>query len=609
MIPTGFEPVAYCLEGSCSIQLSYGTKIKWVRQKCCKSNTLSFMSVQSGEGLSRFCLSKLRSEVFTFADHLQTTPMNLTHWKDDLPASFVVFLVALPLCLGIAVASGASPIAGLISGIVGGIVIGFLSGSELSVSGPAAGLTAIVYTAITSMESYEMFLLAVVVAGIMQVVFYFLKAGIIGYYFPNAVIKGMLAAIGLILILKQIPHALGYHESYEGDISFQTGEGNTFTEIMDAFRYADPGAVIISMVALGILILFERPFVKGIKAFKILPGALFAVLSGVGINALFATWMPEWFLSGKQLVNIPVPENTVGLLQEIRFPDFKKAGEPAVYITGFTIALVASIESLLSLEASDKLDPLKRVSPPSRELGAQGIGNILSGLIGGIPVTAVIVRSSANINTGAKTKLSAILHGIWLLLALVFIANLLNYIPLAALAAILLLIGYKLARPSLFRDKYKKGKMRFIPFVVTILAILFTDLLIGIGIGLVVGIIFVLKSNVTRCMEVENKGNQVFIRFVKDATFIHKAMVLKALSNIPVGADVHIDASQADFVDLDIAEAIQTFADVSRDRGIQVSVEGVKALHMPRQHPSLHPRMRHHAEHRTFSSESPEDKS
>lgn len=505
--------------------------------------------------------------------------MNLKNLKDDLPASLVVFLVALPLCLGIAVASGASPMAGIISGIVGGIVVGALSGSSLSVSGPAAGLTAIVYTAIVSMESYEMFLLAVVVAGIIQVIMGQLKAGIIGYYFPNAVIKGMLAAIGLILILKQIPHAVGYHVDFEGDLSFQTADNeNTFTQIVRALRNSDMGAIIISVSSLLVLILFEQPKMKQFGLFKILPGALFAVLTGVGINALFIAYAPELVLYGPQLVQVPVNDGISGFLGEFTLPDFSKFAEPAVYITGFTIALVASIESLLSLEASDKLDPLKRVSPPSRELGAQGIGNIVAGMLGGIPVTAVIVRSSANINSGGKTKMSAILHGIWLLLSLLFMANLLNYIPLSCLAAILLLIGYKLASPALFRAKYKKGKMRFIPFIVTIIAILFTDLLVGIAIGMVVGIFFVLKSNVTRCLEIEEVDELIVIRFVKDVTFIHKAQVLKALSTIPAGAHVHIDGRRADFVDLDIAEAIESFAEVGRDRQIAVSVEGISLM-------------------------------
>lgn len=518
--------------------------------------------------------------------HLQPTAskkkfMNLSHFKSDLSASVVVFLVAVPLCLGIAVASGASPMAGLVAGIAGGLVVGVFSGSQLSVSGPAAGLTAIVATAIDSMDSYGMFLLAVVVAGIIQVILGQLKAGVIGYYFPNAVIKGMLAAIGIILILKQIPHALGYDADYEGDMAFKSGEDeNTFSQIITAIQTAEPGAIAMTLVALLILILFERPWMKKLGFTKVLPGALFAVLSGVLVNWIFLRYLPDWALTGSHLVNVPVMNGMNDLTNELRFPDFSAYTDSRVYLTGFTIALVASIESLLSLEAGDRLDPLKRVSPASRELGAQGLGNITAGMLGGIPVTAVIVRTSANINSGGRTKLSAILHGVWLLLSLLFLAQYLNYIPLASLAAILLLIGYKLASPSLFRTKYKKGKMRFIPFVVTIVAILFTDLLIGIGIGMVVGIFFVLKSNVTNCMEVIETDDRIVIRLIKDVTFIHKAKVLQALGKIQDGANVHIDAKEAGFVDLDIAEAIQNFARVAEDRHIVVTVEGVKALHM-----------------------------
>jgi MFS superfamily sulfate permease-like transporter len=473
--------------------------------------------------------------------------------------------------------------AGLISGIVGGLVVGFFSGSSLSVSGPAAGLTAIVFNAIESMESYEMFLLAVVVAGVFQVILGQLKAGIIGYYFPNAVIKGMLAAIGIILILKQIPHAIGYDMDHEGDMTFQTADDeNTFSQIWTAIRHSELGAVIISVTCLLILILFDRPKMKAFALFKILPGALFAVLAGVGINVLFQHYAPSLALSGEHLVSMPEIANLDDFIGEMTLPDFTKYTDPAVYITGFTIALVASIETLLSLEAADKLDLLKRISPPSRELGAQGLGNIVAGMIGGIPITAVIVRSSANINSGGKTKLSAIMHGLWLLLSMLFLGQLINLIPLASLASILLLIGYKLANPSLFKRKYKKGHMRFVPFMVTIIAILFTDLLIGIGIGMVVGVFYILKSNVTNCLEMEAKENHYELKFIKDVTFIHKAQVLRALESIPEGAHVHIDGGKADFVDLDIIEALENFADVSKDRGIFVSVEGVNNMYMPK---------------------------
>lgn len=502
--------------------------------------------------------------------------MNLKHIKDDIPASFVVFLVALPLCLGIAVASGASPLSGLISGIIGGIVVGSLSGSSLSVSGPAAGLTAIVLNAIESMETYEMFLLAVVVAGIIQVILGSLKAGVIGYYFPNAVIKGMLAAIGLILILKQIPHALGYDEDSIGDMAFrQADDQNTFTEILVAFEYREMGAIVICAMSLAILILFDRPFMKSLALFKILPGALFAVVGGVGINAIFLQYFPELALQSAHLVNMPVSDSPTAFFEQFRFPDFSKIYHPEIYVTGFTIALIASLESLLSLEATDKLDPMKRVSPPSRELGAQGIGNIAAGMIGGIPLTAVIVRSSANVNSGGKTKLSAVLHGIWLLASLLFLGSILNMIPLSSLAAILLLIGYKLISPQIIKQKFKKGKSQFIPFAATIVAVMFTDLLIGIAIGSVVGIYFVLKSNTVKSVEVSNEDDNWVIEFVKDVTFIHKATVLKALNRIPKGANVRIVGDPTNFVDHDILEALQNFLSTADDRNITVTVEGI----------------------------------
>jgi len=502
--------------------------------------------------------------------------MNLKYLKDDIPASFVVFLVALPLCLGIAVASGASALSGIISGIIGGIVVGALSGSSLSVSGPAAGLTAIVLSAIESMESYEMFLLAVVVAGVIQVILGGLKAGIIGYYFPNAVIRGMLAAIGLILILKQIPHALGYDEDSIGDMAFaQADDQNTFSEILVAFRYREMGAIIICAVSLGIMILFERPWMKSLALFKILPGALFAVIAGVGINALFLQYFSDLALEPSHLVNMPASDSPTEFFGQFRFPDFSKIYHPQIYITGFTIALIASLESLLSLEATDKLDPMKRVSPPSRELGAQGIGNIAAGMIGGIPLTAVIVRSSANVNSGGKTKLSAVLHGIWLLLSLMFLANVLNLIPLASLAAILLLIGYKLISPQIIKRKFKKGKSQFIPFATTIIAVMFTDLLIGIAIGSVVGIYFVLKSNTVKSVKVSYENDDWLIEFVKDVTFIHKATVLKALNRIPEGANVRIVGDPTNFVDHDILESLQNFLGTSKDRKIDVTVVGI----------------------------------
>lgn len=505
--------------------------------------------------------------------------MNFKHLKEDLSASFVVFLVALPLCLGIAVASGAPPLAGLIAGIVGGIVVGALSGSQVSVSGPAAGLTAIVLTAIETMETYEMFLLAVVLSGVIQVMLGALKAGVIAYFFPNSVIKGMLAAIGLILILKQIPHALGYDADYEGDMSFiQPDNENTFTELYKAFIYRSPGAIMITTISLGILLLFERPAMKRIAAFKIIPGALFAVLAGVGLNTLFISYYPQFAMTGEHLVNIPIADSPREFFGQFSLPDFSGFANSAIYVTAITIALVASIETLLSLEASDKLDPLKRVSPASRELGAQGVGNIISGLIGGIPITAVIVRSSANITAGAKTKLSAIIHGLWLALSLIFLGSILNLIPLSALAAILLLIGYKLIKPSMIKSMYQKGWNQFIPFAVTLIAIMFTDLLVGIGIGVVVGLFFVLRTNFVESITFEKDDNGYKLVMLKDVSFLNKATLLRSLDRIPDGANVAIDASKVSFVDQDIEEAIMGFIDVAKDRDVKVTVKGIENL-------------------------------
>jgi len=505
--------------------------------------------------------------------------MSFKYFKEDLSASFVVFLVALPLCLGIAVASGAPPLAGLIAGIVGGLIVGILSGSAVSVSGPAAGLTAIVLSAIETMETYEMFLVAVVLAGVIQVILGTLNAGVIGYFFPNSVIKGMLAAIGLILILKQIPHALGYDVNYEGDFSFiQPDSENTFSEIYRAVVAHSVGAIVISSISLGIMILFERPQLKKFALFKILPGALFAVLAGVGLNFLYGIYFPEWVLIGQHLVNIPLAGSSGEFFAQFTLPDFNALSNSAIYITAVTIALVASIETLLSLEAADKIDPLKRVSPASRELGAQGVGNIVSGLLGGIPVTAVIVRSSANINAGARTKLSAIIHGLLIALSLIFLGNILNQIPLASLAAVLLLIGYKLIKPSLFMSLYKKGWNQFIPFIVTLVAILFTDLLVGIGIGMVVGLFFVLRSNFKQSITFQETANGYEIKMLKDVSFLNKAILLKSLSRIPSGGKLHIDATLAGFVDMDIIESISNFIDVSRDRDITVTVAGIEHL-------------------------------
>jgi len=503
--------------------------------------------------------------------------MTFKYFKEDLSASLVVFLVAIPLCLGIAVASGADPLSGLIAGLVGGIVVGSLSGSSLSVSGPAAGLTAIVLNAITTLPTFNAFLLAVVIAGVFQIILGYIKAGLIGYYFPNAVIKGMLSAIGLILILKQIPHAFGYDDDFEGDESFfQPDDQNTFSEIILAIQNPSAGAVLIAAVALTLLILFERAYFKKMKIFKIIPPALFAVLSGAGLNTLFTLYFPNLALSGKHLVNIPVNTNASDFFGQFKMPDWSQITNTDIYVIAFTIAIVASIETLLSIEAADRIDPLKRVTPANRELKAQGIGNIVSGLIGGLPVTAVIVRSSANVSSGGRTKLSAILHGFWIALSIIFLGTILNYIPLAALASILLMVGYKLIKPELIKAMYAKGWSQFIPFIVTLFAILFTDLLIGIAIGMAVGLFYVVKTNFHRAIRmVENDGNYL-IRLNKDVSFLNKALLLEYFGKIPEGAIVHIDAKRAEFIDKDIRELIDDFHITAAERDINLSIEGLK---------------------------------
>ncbi len=507
--------------------------------------------------------------------------MTFKFLKEDLSASLVVFLVAVPLCLGIAVASGASPLSGLIAGLIGGIVVGAISGSQLSVSGPAAGLTAIVLSALDSLPSFEAFLLAVVLAGVLQIALGFLKAGVIGYYFPTAVIKGMLSAIGLILILKQIPHALGYDADFEGDQSFiQPDDQNTFSEILLALQNPSTGAVIITIVALLILILFELKPLNKLSFTKILPPALIAVLSGVGLNQLFAAYQPEWMLKSDHLVRIPTSENLAGLWAQFKFPDWSQITNSEIYVIAITVALVASIETLLSVEATDKLDPKKRVTPTNRELKAQGIGNVLSGLIGGLPVTAVIVRSSANISSGGQTKLSAILHGVWIVLSIIFLAEIMNLIPLAALAGVLFMVGYKLVKPSLIKAMYQKGWDQFIPFAITIIAILFTNLLVGIGIGMGIGLLYVVKTNFQRSVRmVHHEGTHYLIRLNKDVSFLNKALLLSYFEEIPPGSNVLIDAKRAEFIDTDIQEVLNDFVHTAKDRQIELSYQGFDLNH------------------------------
>jgi MFS superfamily sulfate permease-like transporter len=502
-----------------------------------------------------------------------------SEWRSDLPAAVVVFLVAVPLCLGIALASGAPLFSGIIAGVVGGVVVGLLSGSQLMVSGPAAGLTAIVIAGIQDVGSFEAFLVAVVLGGLLQIVLSVLRAGIIGYYFPSSVIKGMLAAIGLILILKQFPHAVGYDADVFGDQSFQqANQENTFTAIAHAFRAVQPGAVIVSLIGLVVLVAWNQPALKRLKR---IPAPLVVVLLGVGLNALFAAVAPALAIRDTHLVTLPVAASVGEFLTQFTMPDWSALRNPAVYMLGVTIALVASLETLLSLEATDKMDPYKREAPTNRELLAQGVGNTVSGLVGGLPITGVIVRSSANIDSGAKTKLSAVLHGLLLFGAVVAIPGLLNHIPLAALAAVLLFTGYKLAHPALFRTAWRIGRYHFVPFVVTIVAILLTDLLVGISIGLAVGVFFILLDNLkAQPLVPQSPPGAVLKRYAlpEQVTFLNKASIVTMLEALPPGSRIEIDGRNARHVDYDVLEVIHDFKATARSRNIDYRLVGVPSV-------------------------------
>lgn len=491
---------------------------------------------------------------------MRRTAFSLKNLGADLPASIVVFLVALPLCLGIALASNAPLFSGVIGGIVGGLVIGSLSGSQLSVSGPAAGLTAIVAAAILKLPTFETFLVAIVICGVLQIIFGFLKAGILGDYIPNSVIKGMLAAIGLILILKQFPHLVGYDANFEGDESFkQPNSENTFTGLAQAIKYITPVAILIGAISLLFQVLWEK-FTASKKGFiKLIPAPLVVVLVGIGINEYFRSAGSSYAIDPQHMVNIPVAGSTQEFISFFTFPDFSGIRNSDVWIAGITLALVASLETLLSIEACDDLDPFQRVTDKERELKAQGVGNIVSGLIGGLPLTSVIVRSSANVNAGARSKMSTIFHALLLLSCVALIPGLLNLIPKSALAAILIFIGYKLAKPALFRQYFKKGWDQFLPFVITIMAILLTDLLVGVLIGIGVGLFFVIRSNFRTAVFIVHDQNKYLFRLRKDVSFLNKPIIKNKLEEVPEDSYVLIDASRADFIDKDIVEVIEDF--------------------------------------------------
>jgi len=494
--------------------------------------------------------------------------------KKDLPSSIVVFLVALPLCLGIALASGAPLFAGLITGIIGGIVVASCSGSQLSVSGPAAGLTVIVLGAITSLGNYQTFLLAVFLAGFFQLILGLIKAGTIGNYFPSSVIEGMLAAIGIILILKQLPHALGVDSDFSGDEGFlQQDHENTFSAITAAISHFSLAAVLISVISVAVLLIWPK-----LKKLSIIPAPLIVVLIGVVGSLVFAG--TDHQLRADQMVKIPVVSGFGEFLGLFSMPDFSALGNKDVYIVALTIAVVASLETLLSIEAIDKIDPIKRVSPTNRELVAQGIGNMTSGMLGGLPLTSVIVRSSANTNAGARTKMSAIFHGIWLLLSLLFIPQVINMIPLSCLAAILLVTGYKLTRISLFKHMYHKGWDQFVPFVVTVVAVIFTDLLKGVAVGMLVSVFYLLRTNMRNPFfyRITNEGDKKHIRIklAEEVSFLNKAAIQVVLTNIPKETNVIIDGTNARFIDPDVLETIFNYKHNAYTKGIIVTLENIQ---------------------------------
>lgn len=495
------------------------------------------------------------------------------HAGKDIPAAIVVFLIAIPLCLGIAVASGVPPFSGIIAGIVGGIIVGLISKSPLSVSGPAAGLTAIVAGAVADLPVLEAFFLAVVLAGVIQIIMGILKMGVIGDYIPNSVIKGMLAAIGIILILKQVPYLLGFKTSYEGDDTFIEASGeNTFSSLLNAMNHFTPIAVVIGILGIIILIIFETKWMKSKKIFNVLSGPLVVVLMGVFVNAFLNGFDHKLTRLDAQLVNIPVAANATEFLSFFKMPDWTFLTNPAVWMAGVTIALVATLETLLGIEAVDKLDTLKRVTPTNRELIAQGTGNMVSGFLGGLPVTSVIVRSSANQYSGAQTKLSTIIHGLMILLFVFFAPQILNEIPLAALAAILVFTGYKLAKVSLFKEYYKRGWEQFMPFIITVVAIVFTDLLIGVLIGIAVGIFYVIRSNFRTSIYATNEGNNYLIRMRKDVSFFSKSILKKKLEEIPENSELIIDMSKAEFIDKDVLDTVNEFLAHAQTKSIKVTL-------------------------------------
>ncbi|WP_374173536.1 SulP family inorganic anion transporter [Flavobacterium tructae] len=510
-----------------------------------------------------------------------TKKINLfANLKSDFASGLVVFLVALPLCLGIAMASGAPLFSGIIAGVVGGIVVGYLSQSHISVSGPAAGLTAIILTAITDLGAFDVFLMSVFIAGLIQLALGFLKAGSISNYFPTNVIEGMLAGIGIIIILKQLPHAFGYDADFEGDQAFIQNDGsNSFSFLFDVLNHIHLGAVVVSLVSLVILISWEKvPFLKRLK---LIPGALVAVVTGILLNEFFTSTGSSLAIANEHLVSLPVPKSFDEFKSIIILPNFAAVTNPQVWVVAITIAIVASIETLLCIEASDRMDVQKRYTDTNVELRAQGIGNVVSSLLGGLPMTSVVVRSSANNNAGAKSKMSAVIHGVLLLISVLAIPTLLNKIPLATLATVLILVGYKLAKPATFKHFWEKGKYQFVPFIATLVFVVATDLLKGVALGIVISIIFVLRGNLKRAYSFKKEeyedGDVIHIDLAQEVSFLNKAAIKSTLSEIPENSKVIINAADTEYIAHDVLDLIREFKETRAiDENIKVKLKGFK---------------------------------
>jgi len=513
--------------------------------------------------------------------------LNFKYWREDFPAGLVVFLVALPLCLGVGLASTNLPeinglpnlFTGIIAGIIGGTIVGFFSQSRLGVSGPAAGLISIILSAITLLGSYEAFLVSVVLSGIIQIIAGFLNAGVISNYFPTSVIKGMLAAIGITLILKEIPHVVGYDADFFGDEAFFQPDGhNTLSELLYAFNSILPGSLLVGITSIILLILLEKDYFKKLRFFQVIPLPLLVVITGIAMNFLFTLFIPEFKITENHLVQLPVANSLDEFFKFFTFPNFQALTNPNVYVIAFTLALVGSLETLLSVDATDKLDPEKPITPTNRELKAQGIGNMFSGMLGGLPVTQVIVRSSANINAGAKSNLSTIFHGLLLLLAVLFFPTILNFIPLATLAGILIIVGYKLAKVSLFKQMIGYGKEQSMPFLATIIGILFTDLLRGIAIGICVSIFYVLKKNLkNNFTKKTNQNKEIEITLAEEITFLNKGTIMSELNSIEPNSSITINGSNCKNIDFDVMEFLRDFVGItSKSKNIKVTIVGIK---------------------------------